>query len=148
MPAKITIRGARETAAALRAVGRQSTQRGILNSALRPGANHVKANVQAEVAAKALIDTGEYRRSIAVRVGRKNRYGETARVYVGVRGPRRFISHLLEFGTRFAAARPHFRPALDRSYTEVVRLFGKAVWPQIERAVLRNAVRVARRSVR
>lgn len=148
MPAKIQIRGARETANALAAVGRQSTQISVLRAALRPAANDIKRDVQNQVSASGLVDTGLYRRSIAVRVGRRNRYGEAARVYIGVRGVRRYISHILEFGSRYVPGRPHFTPVANRALEPVTRSFGREIWPQIAKAVTRNATRVARRAVR
>lgn len=127
MPLKIKITGAQQTAAALKALGRASTQQKVLRQALRPGA----AAIRTDVRGSAPVDTGQYRRSIAVGIGKQNRYGESARLYVGVKGPRKYISHILEYGSRYVSARPHFRPALARNVENVVRLFGATLWPKI-----------------
>ena len=127
MPVKVKVTGGRETAAALKALGRASVQEKVLRQALRPGAAAIRKDVRGRVP----VDTGLYRKSIAVGIGKRNRYGEAARLYVGVKGPRKFISHILEFGSRYVAARPHFRPALAANVENTIRLFGAAIWPRI-----------------
>lgn len=137
MPASIKIRGGRETAKALELLGRRSAQEKVLRASLRPGAR----NYVLLARRNAPVESGLYRRSIAVGIMRTRRAG--ARLVVGIRGVRAKISHILEFGSRYVAARPHMRPAAQSGSSEAVRLFGQTVWAQIRQEATRLAVRKA-----
>lgn len=137
MPARMKVTGGRETAAALKTLGRRSAQEKVLRAALRPGArNYVKLARQ-----RAPVASGLYRRSIAVGIRRTRQ--AAARLVVGIRGARARISHILEFGTRFHVAQPHMRPAATAGSAGAIRQFGMAVWPLIAKEATRLSVRKA-----
>ncbi len=139
MPLNVKISGGPETVRALAALGKFASAAKVGRQALRPGAREIVKAVRSDAPSQ----TGRYRRSIKTVVGR-GRGDTVARLFVAPTGSRsRRIAHLLEFGTRYMLAQPHFRPALDAKGQRVIELFGREIWPRIAKEVRRLAVRSA-----
>lgn len=142
MPAQVTVRGGPETARALSQLGRRSSEEKVLRQALRPGARHVVQAARSRVR----VETGALKRSIAVGIIKTR--ARAAKLVVAHRrddpAQRWRISHIVEYGSRFVAARPYMRPAAEQAQ-QVVQLFGAAVWPLIVKEATRVASRTALR---
>jgi HK97 gp10 family phage protein len=145
MPVKVTIRGGTETAKALSLLGSRASAAKILRQALRPGARDM-ANAAKQVAP---VGTGALRKSIAIGIIGTRQH--MARLVVGHRRDdphaRWRISHIIEFGSRFMAARPYMRPAAQGA-TAAITKFGAEIWPLILKEARRVAVRRASRGRR
>lgn len=74
---------------------------------------------------------GALRKSITSRAVRATGGPLITRI-IGFKSPGRFISHLLEFGTKFAAPRPFIRPAMDTTHHDVLLKLGSRLWRGIE----------------
>lgn len=84
----------------------------------------------------------------------------TVRVWVAIRGKRRSVAHLVEFGTAphyqpgrgimhpGARAKPFLRPAFEDKKHEVIQTFGEEIWREIEKQVIRLAMRSGTRRAR
>lgn len=132
--AEIKVRGLRELDAALRLLPKNIEKR-VLGNAIRAAGRVIAADAKTRVPRA----TGQLKRSIVVRAVR----GGAGRAVVGFLKPRSRIAHLIEFGTRFMAARPFLRPALDTKAPDAVRKFGEIAGKGVAReaAKLRSRVR-------
>lgn len=143
MPAKVTIKGGRETARALQKLGRKSAQTKVQRAALRPGARAM-AN---EAKARAPRADGLLIKSIAV--GTIKTRGGAAKLVVGHRRDqeeeRWRVSHIIEFGSRFVSARPYMGPAGRAEANDAIQSFGAKFWQLIAREATRIASRSALR---
>jgi HK97 gp10 family phage protein len=75
--------------------------------------------------------TGALRKSITSRAVRATGSSLLTRI-IGFKSPGRYISHLLEFGTKHSAPRPFIRPAMDTTHHDVLLKLGQRLWRGIE----------------
>ncbi len=102
------MKGAKELQRLLKELGPQVASK-VGDKALRAGARPIVAEAKRLVP----VRTGALRRAITTAVERR-RKGQAERVIViGFKKPHSRRAHLTEFGTRFTAAKPFMRPALD-----------------------------------
>lgn len=147
---KVTIRGGRETAAALRALGRESAQRSVLQKSLRPSALAIRRDARALLRSRTQ-GQGDTAASIAVETRRGSRQADAV-LRVGHRLPQGALSHLIEFGSvervqtstgrrtgRMPAIR-YMTGALAIHADAVITTFGKQFEPEFKRALAKQAV--------
>jgi HK97 gp10 family phage protein len=103
---KFNIKGAAELERAMRDYGPRfaNNQSG---KALRAAAKPIVKTARALVP----VRTGALKKSITTKLGRVKNGQRT--IKIGFRTPASRYAHLVEYGTRFMAARPFMRPALD-----------------------------------
>lgn len=147
---KVTIRGGRETAAALRALGRESAQRAVLQKSLRPSALAVRRDARALLRNRTKGE-GDTAASIAIETRRGSRQADAV-LRVGHRMPQGNLSHLIEFGTaervqtttgRRTGRMPAIRYMTDAfalHAERVIVLFAAAFVPEFKRALAKQAV--------
>lgn len=152
MAAKAEVRGAKELASAMRALGKSPSAAGRRRARTEAGKVIAKA-YKANLVLQDFVVTGALHESIGVAEDERRRN----RTLVGSRAGRfkkmvpSKYSHFPEFGTaphyqpnRFggimhpgARPKPALRPALDQNIQEAAREYFKEVAADIERAVLR-----------
>lgn len=99
--------------------------------------------------AKAPRDSDELAESIEIgnRVrGQKRTQKSDLEVYVGPRGGKGGIAYggQQEFGNVNHAAKPFMRPAWDATKLEVLVIFGREMWSNLEKSLARHHRKVAR----
>jgi len=128
------IEGALEMERLLKELGPRAAHRAG-TAALRAGAKPVVDAAKRKVA----VLSGDMRDAIGVRSIRAREDGERA-VLIGVRIPHSRRFHLLEFGTRFSAAQPFMRPALDENVKASLDRIAKV----LARGIAREAAKLAK----
>ena len=133
--AQINIQGLRELDAALAELPNRVAKR-VAGNAVRAGARVIAADARQRVP----VDTGELKRSITVRAGKRKRRGVLTAL-VGFLRPTSRYAHLVEFGTSHSSGKPLMRPALDGSGAQAV----EKVKENLRAGIEREAAKLRRR---
>ena len=126
------IKGGKELDRALKQIGPKFEKR-IAKGAVRAGANVIAKEARLNVPK----DSGTLKKSIKV-VARSKRVGDAVASVVTrsgkkFKGMNAWYAPMIEFGTKFRAATPFLRPAMDTKGSEVIRAMSDYIQKRIRK---------------
>ncbi|MEQ8226793.1 MAG: HK97 gp10 family phage protein [Rhodospirillales bacterium] len=143
-PVKFNVSGLREVETALTRLGPELAEQ-VGDTAVRA----MSKPIIEEAKHRAPRDTGDYAtKGIGYAKDKADSRDGRRAGKVGATGAGRFIAHLLEFGTSKAAAKPHFRPALDSRANDAIRAGAEALARGLKNVARRLATGKKVRSIR
>lgn len=134
---KIELHGAKELDAVLRQLP-DRVERQVLGAGIRSGATLVRREIMRDAPRGSEPPHPKYGR-LVTNIAVSKRQVRPGAVGYTVHSGRAFWARFLEFGTRFMAARPFFRPAFDRAAEPAI----KRIAAQIAKGVAREAGKLA-----
>jgi len=119
----------------------KSAGKGALRKALKKAGQPIFDAAKMKVP----VDTGALKESleISTKLSRRQKRGRrkqgAVELFIGAGRPKGSHAHLVEFGTSRSSPRPFLRPAWDENKGKILRIFGKELWLQIEKAAKKLA---------
>jgi len=140
---RIELRGAKELERALRQLPK-AVGKSVLRSALKKALEPTRAEAERRAPRRSGRLAGSYVIKASLtkgqRRGRRRRPG-AVEISVGSTDPK---AHLLEFGWKFAAPQPHFRPAWDANKYKAALTVEAEIWAALRKAAKRLHGQAAR----